>query len=50
MIEILEAEGVIDAIDVYLEDLGKGLYFKEISKSEQHWRKCIKAKQDYIEK
>ena len=45
-------ESLIDAVDEYLgvnEYLGdqeEGFYFE----GKQHWRKCIKAKGDYIEK
>ena len=37
-------------VDEYLGDQGEGFYFEGISKLEQCWRKCIKAKDDSIEK
>ena len=43
-------EDVIDAVDEYFGDLGKGFSFGGISKLEQHWRQCIEAKGDYVEK
>ena len=42
-------KGVIAAAE-YLGDQEEGFYFEGISKLEQHWRKCIEAKGDYIEK
>ena len=41
-------EEVID--DEYYGHQEEAIYFEEISKLEQRWRKCIKAKGDYIEK
>ena len=43
-------EGIIDAVDKYLEDQEEGFYFEGISKLEKHWRKCIEVKGDYTEK
>ena len=43
-------EGIIDAVNEYLGDQEEGFYFEGIGKLEQHRRKCIKAKGDYIEK
>ena len=43
-------EGVMDTVDEYLGDQEEGFYFEGISKLVQHWRKCIEAKGDYIEK
>ena len=40
-------KGIID-VDEYLGDKEEGFYFEGISKLEQHWRKCIKAKGAYI--
>ena len=39
---------VVDAVDEYLGDQDEGFYSEWISKLEQHWRKCIEAKEDYI--
>ena len=39
-------EGIIDAVDEYLGNQEEGFYFERISRLEQHWRKCIKAKGD----
>ena len=43
-------EDVIDAVDEYLGDQEEHFYFEGISKLQQHWRKCIRTKGDYIEK
>ena len=43
-------EGIIDAVEEYLRDQEEYFSFEGISKLEQHWRRCIKAKGDYIEK
>ena len=43
-------EGVIAAINEYLEDQEKDFYLEGISKLEQKWTKCIALKGDYIEK
>ena len=43
-------EGLTDAADEYFGDQEEGFYFDGISKLEQSWRKCIKAKGDYVEK
>ena len=43
-------EGITDAVDKYLGNQEEGFYFEGISKLEQHWRKCIKAKGDHNEK
>ena len=41
-------EGVIDAIDEYLGSQEEGFYFEGINKLKQHWRKCIKAKEESL--
>ena len=43
-------EGVIAAVNEYLEDQEKDFYLEGISKLEQRWTKCISLKGDYIEK
>ena len=43
MVGILEAIGIIDAVDEYLEDQEEGFYFEGISKLEERWRKCIET-------
>ena len=43
-------EGTIDAVDEYLGDQEESFYFEGICKLEQHLRKCIEARLDYIEK
>ena len=43
-------EGVIAAVNEYLEDQEKDFYLEGISKLEQRWTKCIALKGDYIEK
>ena len=43
-------EGKINAVDEYLGDQVEGFYFEGMSKLEQHWRKCIETKGDYIDK
>ena len=57
MVGILEAMGNSEAMkasrmlfDEYLGDQEEGFSFEVISKLEQHWRKCFKAKGDYTEK
>ena len=42
--------GFIDAIAEYLGEQEDSFYFGGVSKLEQHWRKYIKTKGDYIEK
>ena len=41
-------EGVIEAVNEYLEDQEKAFYFEGIRKLEQRWAKCIALKGDYI--
>ena len=43
-------EGVIAAVNEYLEDQEKDFYLEGISKLEQRWTKCIALNGDYIEK
>ena len=43
-------EGVIAAVNEYLEDQEKDFYLEGLSKLEQRWTKCIALKGDYIEK
>ena len=43
-------EGVIAAVNEYLEDQEKDFYLEGISKLEQRWTKCIIMNGDYIEK
>ena len=43
-------EGVIAAVNEYLEDQENDFYLEEISKLEQRWTRCIASKGDYIEK
>ena len=43
-------EGTIDAVDEYLGDQEESFCFEGIRKLEQHLRKCIEARLDYIEK
>ena len=43
-------EGVIAAVNEYLEDQEKDFYLDGISKLEQRWTKCIALMGDYIEK
>ena len=43
-------EGVIAAVNEYLEDQEKDFYLEGISQLEQRWTKCIASKGDYIEK
>ena len=43
-------EGVVAAVNEYLEDQQKDFYLEGIGKLEQRWTKCIALKGDYIEK
>ena len=43
-------EGVIVAVNEYLEDQENDFYLKGVSKLEQRWTKCIALKEDFIEK
>ena len=43
-------EGVIAAVNEYLEDQEKDFFLEGISKLEQRWTKSIALKGDYIEK
>ena len=43
-------ECVIEAVNEYLGDQEKALYFEGIRKLEQRWTTCIALKGDYIEK
>ena len=43
-------EGVIAAVNEYLDGQEKDFYLEGISKLEQRWTKCIALKGDYIEK
>ena len=43
-------EGIIAAVNMYLEDQEKDFYLEGINKLEQRWTKCIALKGDYIEK
>ena len=43
-------EGVIAAVNEYLEDQEIDFYLERVSKLEQRWTKCIAFKGDYIEK
>ena len=43
-------EGVIAAVNEYLEDQEKDFYLEVISKLEQRWTKCIALKGGYIKK
>ena len=43
-------EGVIEAVNEYLEDQEKAFYFEGIRKLEQRCAQCIALKKDYIEK
>ena len=42
-------EGIIAAVNDYLEDQEKSFYLEGISKLEQRWTKCIALKGDCIE-
>ena len=44
------SEGVIEAVNEYLEDQDKAFCFEGITKLEQRWNKCIALKGYYIEK
>ena len=43
-------EGVIEAVNEYLEDQEKDFYLEGTRKLEQRWTKCIALKWGYIEK
>ena len=41
-------EGVVEAVNEYLEDQEKDFFLEGISKLEQRWTKCIALKGDYM--
>ena len=43
-------EGVRDAVDEYFRDQEEGFCFEGQCKLEQRWKKCIKAKRDFVQK
>jgi hypothetical protein len=40
-------EGVIEAVNEFLEDQNRKFYFKELKKLEHRWAKCIDVESDY---